>query len=276
MMESGEADMEKMAMAGALATYTYLGDQPMLQGFGEISKVFTSGAKDAPTFLYNLMAQTSKQATNFAIGGSPAGAWSSMVATIERVMNPERSQINEATTDLDKNPMDGAVKGFWEAVNFYKSRNPMTSNSIPPMLDSITGEVKRAGKGNLYEAVNPFKRADGTTSFAHAVLVEYGVPMFRPPRKIDGVELTAKQYNRWIELATDGGRLADNIAALGRDRNTMLLASRDMSAAQDLIRKEISESYSFAKQALINEDPDLKEAIDEIKEIEKDVGQYKR
>lgn len=276
MMESGEADMEKMAMAGALATYTYLGDQPMLQGFGEITKVFTSGAKDAPTFLYNVMAQASKQGTNFLIGGSPVGAYSSLIATVERIMDPARSQINEATTDLDKNPMDGAVKGFWEAVNFYKSRNPMTSSSLPPMLDPLTGDVKKAGKGNLYEAYNPFKKSDGTTSFAHAVLVEYGVPMYRPPRKIDGVELTAQQYNRWIELSTRDGQLASNIETLGRSPQLARLAARDMAAAQDLIRKEISESYSLAKEALINEDRDLKDAINEIKEIEKDVGQYKR
>jgi hypothetical protein len=100
--------------------------------------------------------------------------------------------------------------------------------------------------------------------------------MYRPPRKIDGVELTAQQYNRWIELSTRDGQLAANIETLGRSPQLARLAARDMAAAQDLIRKEISESYSLAKEALINEDRDLKDAINEIKEIEKDVGQYKR
>lgn len=276
MMESGEADFEKMSLAGALAMYTYMGDQPMLAGFGEISKVFTSGATDSVSYLYNLMAQVSKQATTFAIGGSPAGAYSSLSATIERIMNPEKSNIMEATSDLEKSPMDGAVKGFWEAVKFYQSRNPMTSNSLPPMLDPITGEVKKAGKGNLYEAFSPFKKSDGTTSFAHAVLVEYGIPMYRPPRKIDGVELNAEQYNQWVEMATDGGRLAKRIEALGNSRDVQRLAARDMAAAQALIKKEISEAYADAKVRLVDSDPDLREAVRELKDIEKDIGQYKR
>lgn len=276
MMESGEADMEKMALAGTLAMYTYLGDQPMLSGFGEISKIFMSGAKDAPSVLYNAMAQVSKQATSFVIGGSPAGAYSSLIAGVERVLNPDRSTVMEGTSEIEKNPLDGAAKGFWEAVGFYKARNPMTSNSLPPMLDAITGEIKKAGKGNLYELANPFKKSDGTTSFAHAVLVEYGVPMFKPPRKIDGVDLSAEQYNRWIELATDGGALANRIEQLGKSRELASLAARDLAAAQDLIRKEISEAYSEAKDRLKQEDLGLAESIAEIKEIEKDVGQYKR
>jgi len=277
MMEAGEADMERIMLGGALATYTYLGDQPMLSGVGDIVKIMSSGAKDAPGFLYNLFAQVSKQGTEFLIGGSPAGAYSSLLATVERYVNPERSMVLEATSDIDKNPIDGAKKGFWEAVGYYKSRNPLTSDSLPPMLDTITGEVKKAGKGNLYEAFSPVKRSDGTTSMAHAILVDYGIPQYFPPKKIDGVELNAEQYTRWVELATKDGELASRIEFLGESERRRRMAAVNLGMAQDVIRKEISDAYSLAKEQLMAEDPDLADMIREMKdEVQAEEGLYKR
>lgn len=276
MLAAGEADMGKLMMGGTLGIYQYLSDQPMLQGFGEINKVFTSGAKDAPTMLYNIMAQAAKQGASFAIGGSPAGAYSSLVANVERILYPERSNTMEAMSAEDINPLDGAVKGFWEAVSLYKSRNPMTSDSLPPLLDTITGEVRKVGKGNWSEMFNPFRKSDGTYAPAHAVLVEYGVPMYFPDKKIDGVELTAEQYNRWIEFATKDGALSDRIVALGRDRNMQRLAGRDLEAAQSLIAEEVSRSYEDAKKLLLIDDVDLAMAVEEAKETRKDAGMYKR
>ena len=276
MMEAGEADMGRLMLGGALATYTYLGDQPMLSGVGEIVKVFSSSAKDAPGFLYNLFAQVSKQGTEFLIGGSPAGAYSSLLAGVERYVNPERSQVLEAVSDVEKMPIDGAVKGFWEAVGYYKSRNPLTSDSLPPMRDPITGQVKKAGKGNLYEMFSPVKRSDGTTSMAHAILVEYGIPQYQPPKKIDGIELNAEQYTRWIELATQDGQLASSIEQLGESQALRNMAAVDLKAAQDVLRKEISDAYSRAKDQLLAEDPDLEDLRQELKDLQAEEGQYKR
>jgi hypothetical protein len=226
--------------------------------------------------LYNLFAQVSKQGTEFLIGGSPAGAYSSMLAGVERYVNPERSQVLEAVSDVEKMPLDGAVKGFWEAVGYYKSRNPLTADSLPPMLDTITGQVKKAGKGNLYEMFSPVKRSDGTTSMAHALLVEYGIPQYQPPKKIDGIELNAEQYTRWIELATEDGQLAQSIERLGESPSLRRLAAVNLKDAQDVLRKEISDAYSRAKDQLLAENPDLQDLQRELKELQAEEGQYKR
>jgi hypothetical protein len=277
MMEAGDADMERIMLGGSVAIYTYLGDQPMLSGVGDIVKILSSGSKDAPGFLYNLFAQVSKQGTEFLIGGSPAGAYSSFLAGIERLVDPERSQVMEAVSDVEKNPLDGAVKGFWEAIGYYRSRNPLTSDSLPPMLDTITGDVKRAGKGNLYEMFSPVKRSDGTTSMAHAILVDYGIPQYFPPKKINGVELNAAQYNRWIELATRDGALAERIAFLGQSSGMRRLAAVNLGEAQDVLNKEISDAYKIAKDILLSEDEDLFEMTTKMKrEVEAERGLYKR
>jgi hypothetical protein len=145
------------------------------------------------------------------------------------------------------------------------------------MLDTITGDVKRAGKGNLYEMFSPVKRSDGTTSMAHAILVDYGIPQYFPPKKINGVELNAAQYNRWIELATRDGALAERIAFLGQSSGMRRLAAVNLGEAQDVLNKEISDAYKIAKDILLSEDKDLFEMTTKMKrEVEAERGLYKR
>ena len=274
MMNPGGEDMEKIAMGGALGVYQYLGDQPMLQGFSEIMKVFTSGKKDGPSILADLMKKVVKQTTEFAIGGSPAGVHSSFVAGIERLMDPTRSNTMPSTMAISAT--EPASRGFWEAVNYYRSRNPLTSDSLPRALDPITGEAKKVGKGNLYEFFSPFKTSDGKFSPAHATLIEYGVPMYIPDKSMDGVELSASQYNRWIEIATGDGMLANTIAEYGKNSSIASLANTDLGKVQAMISKEISDAYSNAKQILIAEDPDLFEKLQDVKEARREYGTYKR
>jgi hypothetical protein len=274
MMTPGGSEMEKIAMGGALGIYQYLGDQPMLQGFGDIMKVFTSGKKDGPGILADLMKKVVKQGTEFAIGGSPLGAHSSFIAMVERTMDPSKSNTMPSTMNVSAT--EPAARGFWEALNYYKSRNPLTSDSLPRGLDPLTGEVQKAGKGNLYEAVSPFKTSDGKFSPAHAVLVEYGVPMYIPSKSMDGVELSATQYNRLVELATADGRLADTIAMYGKSPGIQSQAEQDLGSVQAMITKEISNAYEMARDMLIAEDPDLAEKVRDVQEARREYGKYKR
>jgi hypothetical protein len=275
-MTPGGEDLDKLMMGGALGMYQYLSDTPMLQGFSDIMKVFTSGAKDAPTMFYDLINKVSRQASEVLIGGSPLLFHSSLVANVERIVDPSRSNIMPSEATFKAGTLEPAVKGFYEAVNYYKSRNPLTADSLPRALDPITGEVEMVGKGNLYEAFSPFKVSEGKYNQAKAVLVAYGVPMYIPPKSFDGIQLSASQYNRWIELATKDGMLAERIAQLGESPALQSLAGSDLAKAQAIISKEISDSYSNAKQMLIAEDPDLFDMVREADEYKRDYGKYKR
>jgi len=275
-MTPGGEDLDKMMMGGALGVYQYLSEQPMLQGFSEIQKVFTSGAKDGPTILYDFINAASKQVSQFAIGGSPAGAHSSLVAAVERIVDPTKSNTMPAEMSTKTGIIEPAVRGFYDAVRYYKSRNPLTSDSLPRALDPITGEVEMVGKGKLYEMFNPFKESSGKYNQAKAVLVAYGIPMYIPKKSIDGIQLSATQYNRWIELATQDGALADRIAYLGESPAIQNKAANNLEEAQAIISKEISDAYSKAKERLIAEDLDLADAMQEVKEFKRDFGKFKR
>ena len=275
-MTPGGEDLDKLMMGGALGVYQYLSEQPMLSGFNDIMKVFTSGAKDGPTILYDFVNAASKQISQFAIGGSPLGAHSSLIAGTERIVDPSKSSTLPETMSTKTGIIDPAVRGFYSAVQYYKSRNPLTSDSLPRALDPITGEVETVGKGKLYEMFNPFKESSGKYNQAKAVLVAYGVPMYIPKKSIDGIQLSATQYNRWIELATQDGALADQISYLGESDSMQNLAGNDLGKAQAIISKVISDAYSNAKQMLIAEDPELFDAMRENDEFKRDFGKYKR
>jgi hypothetical protein len=276
-MTPGGEDLDKLMMGGALGVYQYLSEQPMLSGFNDIMKVFTSGAKDGPTILYDLINAASKQMSQFVIGGAPVvGVHSSFVAGVERIVDPTRSNTMPAEMSTKTGVIEPAVRGFYDAVRYYKSRNPLTSDSLPRALDPITGEVEMVGKGKLYEMFNPFKESSGKYNQAKAVLVAYGVPMYIPKKSVDGIQLSATQYNRWIELATQDGALADQIAYLGESDSIQNLASQDLGKAQAIISKVISDAYSNAKQMLIAEDPDLFDAMRENDEFKRDFGKFKR
>lgn len=274
MMTPGGAEHEKIAMGAALGLYQYLSDQPMLQGFNEMTKIGASPAKDAPGKLADFMRRSTKQVSEFAIGGSPIGAYSSFMANVERIMNPEKSNTMPDQMRVNPSIGDAAVTGFWEAVKYYQSRNPLTSDSLPRALDPLTGEVKKVGKGNLYEAFSPFKTSEGKFSPAHATLIEYGIPMYTPDKSIDGVQLNAQQYNRWIELATADGQLEKAIVNLGDAYQGV--AANDLSKAQAVIQKQISDTYAQAKKVLISEDPDLQDALLDVEADRRDYGKYKR
>jgi hypothetical protein len=276
-MTPGGEDLDKLMMGGSLGVYQYLSEQPMLQGVSEIQKVFTSGSKDGPTILYDLINASSKQMSQFVIGGTPPfGIHSSFVAGIERIVDPERSSTLPAEMSTKTGIIDPAVRGFYSAVQYYKSRNPLTSDSLPRALDPITGEVEMVGKGKLYEMFNPFKESSGKYNQAKAVLVAYGVPMYIPKKSIDGIQLSATQYNRWIELATQDGALAEQIAYLGESPAIQNKAASNLEEAQAIITKTITDAYSVAKERLKAEDPDLFDALREVDEFKKDFGKYKR
>jgi hypothetical protein len=276
-MTPGGDDLDKIMMGGALGVYQYLSEQPMLSGFNDIMKVFTSGAKDGPTILYDLIYASSKQVSQFAIGGAPVvGVHSSFVAGVERVMDPTKSNTMPSEMSTKTGILEPAVRAAYEAVRYAKSRNPLTSDSLPRSIDPITGEIETVGKGKLYEMFNPFKESSGKYNQAKAVLVAYGVPMYIPKKSVDGIQLSATQYNRWIELATQDGALADQIAYLGESPAFQNLAANKMDDAQAIITKTMSDAYSSAKERLIAEDPDLADAMQEVKEFKRDFGKYKR
>lgn len=277
-MTPGDSDMDQLFLGGALGLYQYLSDQPMLAGFSQMTEALTSDAKTAPEMFADILRASAKQVGGVVIGGAPVlgQASSSFAAAIERYMDPEKSMTMAPQMGRRDDWVNAPMRGFWEAMQQAKNRNPLTSDKLRRDLDPITGEVRKVGNGNLYEMFDPFKRSDGKFSPAHVVLQEYGVPLYRPEKTIEGVMLSDSQYYRLIEIATKETRLAENIVALGKSKDLRRQAAFDLEKAQSVIQTQISETYSFAKKRLLEEDADLRNAVQNVLDAKKIEGKFKR
>jgi hypothetical protein len=203
-----------------------------------------------------------RKITEFGIQGSPVGVYQSGKATIERFLNPASSSMLPSSND-------SGVLDY--SVTKFKSRLPYFSNDVANRLDPLTGEEVTIGAGNMYELYSPFKRSDGTYIAGYQTLINWNVPVYVPPYKKNGYELTAEQYNTWIELAVDGGKLADRIEKVGK----ILENTRDVGLVQTKLSSIMQQSYKNAFLKLQKEYPEIKDFYEDKEDREKAVGKYR-
>jgi hypothetical protein len=273
-MEPDAKNMEDLMMGLVIGTSDYVSELPMVSGISEIMQTFVGRGKEGADYYASVIKRLSEQAGEVAIGGTPAGAYSSLIAYTDRVLNPER-RIPRADIEEydDLNPV---AKGFIDSLAQYKSRNPFLSGKVPQQLDPITGEQLTHAASSAWMRAFPFRISEQKYSPAYDVINVFDVGQYKPKRKIDGVELTPSQYNRWIELATSepneyGKTLEDSIAELPYDNAFMSMAQESPLDAQKYIKQIISDFYKDAKQQLLDEEiglvvgADIKKAGKEMK-----------
>jgi hypothetical protein len=185
-------------MAFGLARYAM--ELPYLQGMAEVMQMLTGygNGQITPDTVKRAVTMLSKTATSFAIGGSPAGAYSSAQAGVERYLDPTASDIRAAPGS------DPTIRGIMEAFNRYRSRVPGLSSSLPPKTNRW-GEAIEYGEGALYETVSPIRVKEGAQKEVDKVWLEYDLPRTQPSRFVSWterpdmagirVELTAEQHN---------------------------------------------------------------------------------
>ena len=261
--ETDAGKIEEVFLGATYGLYEYLKEQPYLQGVAEVAKLVGTnqqGAVDGKKIVDGLV----KQFGGFVIGGSPAGAYSSLLAGIERLSDP----TNRDTRASPELPM--GVRGFVEAFNKYKSRLPYFSADLPEALN-LWGDETKSGTGAAYEMVLPTRVTPQQFSEVDDSLVRMGSPIGMPERKIDGVEMDAVQYNRLLTIY--GKELPSKQELL----NIMQTPGFDLLSLDDqqkTVQRVHSKFMDAAKQQLKSEEPSLQAKIDELKELRKANGLY--
>jgi hypothetical protein len=261
--EKDSTKIEQVFLGATYGLYEYLKEQPYLQGIADIAKLIGTnqqGQVDGKKIVNEL----AKQYGGFVIGGSPAGAYGSLVASIERLIDPMQRDVR-TNPDL---PM--GVRGFYEAFNRYRSRLPYASEALPPALN-LWGDPVLSGQGKAYELVLPTRVSPSQFSEVDDALVRMGSPVGMPERKIDGIEMDAMQYNRLLTIygkeLPSKQKLLDLVQTPGFD----LLDTGDQ---QQRILSVHSTYMDTAKKMLLAEDPSLRAKIDELKELRRANGRY--
>ena len=261
--ETDASKIEEVFLGGTYGLYEYLKEQPYLQGVAEVAKLIGTnqqGQVDGKKIVDGLV----KQFGGFVIGGSPAGAYSSLLAGIERLSDP----TNRDTRANPELPM--GVRGFVEAFNRYKSRLPYFSADLPEALN-LWGEPTKSGTGAAYELVLPTRVTPQQFSEVDDALVRLGSPIGMPERKIDGVEMDAFQYNRLLTIYGKELPSKQEILTVMQTPGFDLLSLDDQ---QKTVQRVHSKFMDAAKQKLKMEEPSLQARIDELKELRKANGLY--
>ena len=245
---------DEIVIAGVMSGYDILSEMPMLDGLGNLMNVIGSG-EDQRDALRSLK-KMGEIMSEFAIQGSPVGAYQSGKATIERYLDPT---VNTYLPGEGETPFDTAIKK-------YKSRLPYYSNEVPPRLDPLSGQEVTVGKGNFYEMFSPFKLSTGKYIEGYQTLIDWNVEVYVPPFRKNGYEFTAEQYNAWIEIATNGGQLQSDIMDMGARFDT----SYDIGAVQSKLKSVMSKAYSEAYKELKEIYPEIQDYEDEL-EIKEEV-----
>ena len=261
--ETDASKIEEVFLGGTYGLYEYLKEQPYLQGVAEVAKLLGTtqqGEVDGKKIVDGLV----KQFGGFVIGGSPAGAYSSLLAGIERLSDP----TNRDTRASPELPM--GVRGFIEAFNKYKSRLPYFSADLPEALN-LWGDPTKSGTGAAYELVLPTRVTPQQFSEVDDLLVRMGSPIGMPERKIDGVEMDAFQNNR---LLTIYGKELPSKAEILNIMQTPGFDLLSLDDQQKTVQRVHSKYMDAAKNMLKSEDPSLQIKIDELKELRKANGLY--
>lgn len=261
--EPDASKVEEVFLGAVYGLYEYLKEQPYLQGIADVAKLIGTnqqGQVDGKKIIDGL----AKQFGTFVIGGSPAPGTSSLVAGIERILDPA-ARDTRASPDL---PM--AVRGFVEAFNKYRSRLPYFNQDIPESLN-LWGDPIQQGRGNWYEIVLPTKVSPQQFSEVDDALVRLGSPVGMPERKIDGIEMDAHQYNRLLTIYGKETPAKEQILQTMRMPGFDLLSLDDQ---QKTIQRVHSQFMDLAKKQLKSEDPTLQIKIDDLKELRKANGLY--
>jgi len=261
--EPDAGKVEQVFLGATYGLYEYLKEQPYLQGIAEVSRLIGSnqqGEIDGKKIVDGLV----KQFGGFVIGGSPAGAYSSMIAGIERLSDPT-NRDTRASPDL---PM--GVRGFVEAFNRYKSRLPYFNDSLPEQLN-LWGDPIKSGQGKPYEMVLPTRVSPMQFSEVDDALVRMGSPVGMPERKIDGVELDAYQYNRLLTIYGKELPAKQELLNVMRTPGFDLLNLDDQ---QKTVQRVHSRFIDIARKTLIAEDLTLQTKIGEMSEARKAQGLF--
>ncbi len=281
--EDDQTTLDGLALALGLSVAKYAGELPFLQGVQDMASIFRNPDPDAIMVAFGeMLAQKGTEAvlslaptvSSFSAGiermGEPGEGAAGPVAPSS--MLPETGLFGEDPTELP-----AFARGFYQALERAKGRNPFFSDQVEPRLN-LWGERMMQGTGAGWEFISPVRIQQTKYNAVDMELMELGGGFRMPSKKIEGVLLNAVQYNKWLTYMNqiDGkGRMPDDPRYDAG--STMLNALNKVIVSKEYKGIELDEdkleilagivsSYQKAgKQVLIKEDAYLQGKIAAVK-----------
>jgi hypothetical protein len=274
--EDDEDEVAQVGLGALFGLYQYMGNSPFMQTLSGMVGAVGNQIPNPRQTLKDIINEMTKSATGYLIDGSPAGAWSSMQAQIERNVDGTRKDIT-AHPDL---PV--GVKGFYEAFLRKRSRVPGLSADLPDRLNrwaepEMEIDNARPWLSNLGIRTNESKMQE-----VDRVLISLRMPLAMPPRAVekDGarVKLDATQYNRLLTIyareTVIGGDTVQ--VALVKRAKDPAFATLDLDKQQTIIKDLDNDFMDRARKQLIAEDINIQTKLEEEAFKKGSAGLYKQ
>lgn len=219
--ESDGKVLDDLAMAATMSIANYMMEQPLLQGVNEIASAFVIPDKKQRTEkLLKIMGEKAGEAAfSFAPG---TGAMSSAIArnqdpVAKNTMPPDEGLFGEDVTKLP-----AYMQGFYTALQKAKSQNPFFNQKLPPRLNEWA-EPMLVADGTAWDFFSPVKIKNSVYAPVDDEIMRLGKGFSPTDKKINGVDLTASQYNRHIVLNNSVDEFGRLPGEKGYDERTTML-----------------------------------------------------
>lgn len=231
-MEAENAELSSIVATSALAVGRTLTDKTYLQGWGEFFELMEARSEDhASSILRRRLAS----------------------------FQPFSSLTRQVAAEIDP-----VLREQHDLIASFKAQVPGLSDTLPPRRSWLTGEaVTRPGfymNPLTVEGIEPNPVAEELTNIGHS---------FQAPEKMfNGVELTAEQYSRYVELngtvRLHGRTLMENLDRLfnsARYREAPEHQPGVETRRLRLVRRVIENHRKAARRALKREDGGLMDQL---------------
>lgn len=269
-----QEEIEDIVMSGLDTVFDYMKDQTFMRGFANIAGVISKRTGSERNTAVSRLVQD-------LIGSQVP--FSSLLASIERVMDPTMDSIIP-----DRNEPIG-LRDLYAGLKRLDGRLPFTETDGPLLRDRFANPRIQKGAFIRDILLPPFMAdilgEDIKKIEADPVLVEVvaaGVPLTMPPRKIDGVPLTAEEWDAFIKFAANPPGMPSFYDALAELVHPLVgikaFKNAPMPIKQDLI-KTLDADYKAIAKSFLLDDPqyqeqfaDLRQKVQHHREIIEAVG----
>lgn len=255
--EDDEDKVGQVLLGAVWGLYSYVGQQPFLQGISSIAGAFSQTIPNPKAAFRNAIDSVISAGASYIVEGSPVGVFSSARAVIERNIDNTKRMVKESPN------LPTGVKGFFEGLNKSIARTPFLSEKLPVQYDYLGQEMTDIDPASPWLAgATGVRFSNSKQRPADKAMIQLGMSIKKPDMSIVNgdvsVKLEPEEYSDMMnylgkiqrQIGVDQntgqrkfGNIADSIAYLYKDPAYQQL---DLDMQQVQMRELYS---SFVKEA---------------------------
>lgn len=243
--DAEEADSDYLAAAGVVAVAQNLASKTYLSG------VFDFMAAIDPN---NPTSDPGKYLSNLTGGLVPFSSFSRNLAAANDPIARDAKTVVYGE-DLKIDPVASYLQS---TIDKIKRGIPGLSDTLPPMRDLWGEPINRAsGLGWAWDFVSPVaSRADNPDPVTQAI-IDNRIQISFPPRNIEGVQLTAQEYDQFSELAGKGAK--EYLDQLVASPSFKQMSDGPDGMKAEIIKNVINNFRDQARQEMMMRNPELRD-----------------